>query len=94
MAIPMHGSSNWYTAKKNHLLRLSTPSKTYYDSEIKRTRDLSSGSIRIYVEFEYRRVFCKKCNAVKVETLSWLASNTRYTKRMNVILADFVVNLR
>ncbi|WKZ16486.1 MAG: transposase [Candidatus Jettenia caeni] len=56
-------------------------SKTFYDSETKRARDLSSGSFRISVEFEYRRVFCKKCNAVKVETLSWLASNIRYTKR-------------
>ena len=81
MVTRMQGSSNWNAVKKTVCSVCHTPLKTYYDREIKRTRDLSSGSFRIYVEFEYRRVFCKKCNAVKVETLSWLASNTRYTKR-------------
>lgn len=80
MVIHMRGSSNWYAVKKTVCSVCHTTSKTYYDSEIKRARDLSSGSFRIYVEFEYRRVFCKKHNAVKVETLSWLASNTRFAE--------------
>ena len=37
--------------------------------------------MRIYLEFEYRRVFCRRCNAVKRETLAWLASSKRFTGR-------------
>ncbi|QII09390.1 putative transposase [Candidatus Kuenenia stuttgartiensis] len=61
MVIRMRWSSNWYADKKNVCSVCHTPSKTYYDSEIKRAIDFSSGAFRIYVEFEYRRVFCKKC---------------------------------
>jgi transposase len=42
---------------------------------------LDSGGIRIYLEFEYRRVLCKRCQAVKRETLAWLASSKRFTER-------------
>lgn len=44
-------------------------------------RDLDSGGTRIYLEFEYRRVECRKCNRVKQETLAWLAESGRFTKR-------------
>ncbi|OGP23553.1 MAG: hypothetical protein A2X93_09295 [Deltaproteobacteria bacterium GWC2_56_8] len=37
--------------------------------------------MRIYLEFEYRRVFCRRCQAVKKETLAWLASSRRFTER-------------
>lgn len=37
--------------------------------------------MRIYLEFEYRRMFCKRCQAVKRETLAWLASSKRFTER-------------
>jgi transposase len=37
--------------------------------------------MRIYLEFEYRRLFCRSCKAVKRECLTWLASSGRYTKR-------------
>ena len=37
--------------------------------------------MRIYCEFEYRRVHCRRCQAVKQETLAWLASSGRFTKR-------------
>lgn len=37
--------------------------------------------MRIYLEFEYRRMRCRKCQAVKRETLSWLASSSRFTLR-------------
>lgn len=80
MVIHMRGSSNWYVVTKNVCSVCHTLSKAYYDNEIKRTRGLSSGSFRTYAEFEYCCVFYKKCNAVKVEVLSWIAPNTRYTK--------------
>lgn len=44
-------------------------------------RDLDSGGVRIYLEFEYRRVHCRRCDAVKRETLAWLSSSARFTKR-------------
>ncbi len=44
-------------------------------------RDLDAGSTRIYLGFEYRRVACPHCQAVKRETLSWLAKSARFTQR-------------
>lgn len=44
-------------------------------------RDLDAGAARIYLEFEYRRVACPRCKAVKRETLSWLAQSARFTQR-------------
>ena len=44
-------------------------------------RDLDTGTTHIYLEFEYRRVYCPCCLAVKRETLSWLASSARFTQR-------------
>lgn len=44
-------------------------------------RDLDAGATRIYLEFEYRRVACAHCNAVKRETLSMLAKSARFTQR-------------
>jgi len=44
-------------------------------------RDLDAGATRIYLEFEYRRVACPRCKAVKRETLSMLAKSARFTQR-------------
>ena len=44
-------------------------------------RDLDAGTTRIYLEFEYRRVACPQCEAVKRETLSMLAKSARFTQR-------------
>ena len=44
-------------------------------------RDLPCGDLRIYLEFELRRVNCRHCGGVKRERLDWLAANPRYTKR-------------
>ena len=44
-------------------------------------RDLDAAETRIYLEFEYRRVQCPRCNSVKQETLAWLASSSRFTQR-------------
>jgi len=35
----------------------------------------------VLLEFEVRRVFCKKCGKVKMEKLPWISENGRYTKR-------------
>ena len=44
-------------------------------------RDLDAGTTRIYLEFEYRRVLCPQCKAVKRETFSWLAKSARFTQQ-------------
>ncbi len=44
-------------------------------------RDLPCGDLRIYLEFELRRVDCRACGGVKREQLDWLAANPHYTKR-------------
>jgi transposase len=44
-------------------------------------RDLSCGDLSIYLEFDLRRVDCKRCGHVKSERLDWLADNPFYTKR-------------
>lgn len=53
----------------------------YRDRRTHWVRDLDIAGTRIYVEFEYRRVFCPKCQMVKRETLAWLASSARFTQR-------------
>ena len=52
-----------------------------YDRKVHRVRDLSCGDARIYLEFELRRVWCRRCGAVKQERLPWLADSPFYTKR-------------
>ena len=44
-------------------------------------RDLACGGMRILLEIEVRRVACRRCKAVKRESLEFLAANPRYTKR-------------
>src|SRR5215510_8339790 len=55
--------------------------KGWYDRTARRVRDLSCGDTRVYLEFEVRRVRCRRCGAVKQEKLAWLADNPFYTKR-------------
>jgi transposase len=56
-------------------------SRSYYDRTVRRARDLSCGDKRVFLDFEVRRVQCRRCNAVKRERLEWLADNPLYTKR-------------
>ena len=53
----------------------------WYDRRTRRTRDLSCGDRRVYLEFEVRRVRCQRCGLVKRERLDFLADNPFYTKR-------------
>lgn len=49
-------------------------------------RDLDAGAVHIYLDFEYRRVACPHCHAVKRETLTWLASSARFTRRFEDLI--------
>ena len=53
----------------------------WYDRTLRRVRDLSCGDTRVFLDFEVRRVFCRRCGKVKRERLSFLADNPLYTKR-------------
>jgi transposase len=53
----------------------------WYDRRRRQVRDLSCGDMRIYLEFEVRRVQCRSCGKVKRERLGFLADNPFYTKR-------------
>ena len=53
----------------------------WYDHSTRQVRDLSSADACIYLEFEVRRVQCRRCGQVKREHLAFLADNPFYTKR-------------
>jgi transposase len=53
----------------------------WYDSKLRRVRDLPCGGMRIYLEIGIRRIDCRSCQGVKQERLDWLANNPFYTKR-------------
>lgn len=44
-------------------------------------RDLACGDVRVYLEFEVRRLHCRSCGKVKRERLDFLADSPFYTKR-------------
>lgn len=54
---------------------------SFYDRKVRRIRDLSCGAMRIYLEVEVRRVWCRRCGTVKQETWPWRADNPFYPKR-------------
>ena len=58
-----------------------TRSRTFYDRATRRVRDTDAAGWRLYLAFEQRRIGCPRCRGVKVERLSWLAKNPRYTQR-------------
>jgi transposase len=53
----------------------------WYDRTVRRVRDLSCADTRVFLEFEVRRVDCRRCGNVKRERLDFLADNPLYTKR-------------
>ena len=53
----------------------------WYDRRERRVRDLASGPFRIYLQFDIRRLHCRRCGTVKREGLDWLAGNPFYTRR-------------
>src|SRR5271154_1893313 len=71
------------TPKKTTCGVCGQASRGYYDKIVRRARDLSSGDRRVYLEFEVRRVQCRRCGTVKRERLDWLGDNPLYTKRFS-----------
>jgi len=54
----------------------------FRDRRTHQVRDLDGGARHIYLEFEYRRVYCPRCKGVKQERLLWLAESSRFTLRL------------
>ena len=52
----------------------------FYGRKIRRVRDLSCGDMRVYLDVEIRRVFCRRCQKVNQEKLDGLADSAFYTK--------------
>ena len=48
---------------------------------MRQVRDLPCAGYRIILEFEVRRIACRRCGGVKRERLDFLADNPRFTKR-------------
>ena len=68
-------------SKKRSAAAVVERSLGWYDRRTRQVRDLSCGDTRIYLEFEVRRVQCRRCGKVKRERLEFLADNPFYTKR-------------
>jgi transposase len=87
--VPLERTSNRYRCRSSNITAASKKTVCecgrkrfgWYDSKSKLVRDLASGGTAVYLEFEIRRVECDRCNAVKTETLEWLAKSGRFTKR-------------
>ena len=46
----------------------------WYDRKVKVVRDLSCGDRRVYLEFDVRRIFCRKTGLVRQERIPWMAN--------------------
>ena len=68
------------TPKKTACAQCGKLWRSFYDRRPWVVRDLPCGPLRIYLEFEVRRVACTQCG-VRREKLPWLADNPFYTKR-------------
>jgi len=68
-------------SKKTACGGCGTSHRSFYDRKVRRIRDLSCGELRIYLEVEIRRVWCRRCGKVKQEKFPWLATNPFYTQR-------------
>jgi len=59
--IPTLALLRWCGVKKTLCGSCGRPVRSFYDRRIHRVRDQDSGGTRIYLEFEYRRVECRRC---------------------------------
>jgi transposase len=49
---------------------------------------LPCGDLEVYLQFERRRISCKRCGKIRQETLSWLSDNPFYTKRFAIYVGQ------
>ena len=66
-----------------------TSSGSHYDKKVHRIRDVDAGQMRIYLDFEYRRLYCWKCQGVKREAIPWMAKSSRHTQRLEDTIGHY-----
>ena len=66
-----------------------TAHHSFYDRRWYRSRDLDCGDHEVYLDFELRRVACRKCGGVKREKLDFLSEDPKYTQRFAVKIGAF-----
>ncbi len=62
-AIPRRGSSRLPGPQKTVCGSCGRAERTWYDRQTRRVRDLPSGDLRIYLEFDLRRINCRRYGA-------------------------------
>jgi len=50
---------------------------------------VDAGQMRIYLDFEYRRVDCHVCQGVKREAIPWMATSSRHTQRLEDTIGSY-----
>lgn len=45
--------------------------------------------MRLYLEFEYRRLYCRTCQGVKQEAIDWMAKSSRHTQRLEDTIGHY-----
>jgi len=60
----------------------------WYDRKRKMVRDFNCGALRVYLDFEIRRIQCKECGMVKMEHLAWLADHPLTTSRFAMHIGE------
>lgn len=75
------GGGHAAAASKKTICGCGMVYRSWYDTRNKTVRDLDAFGTAVYLSFGIRRVYCKRCQAVKTEQLLWLALSGRATKR-------------
>jgi transposase len=50
---------------------------------------VDAGGMRLYLEFEYRRLYCRTCRGVKQEAIPWMATSSRHTQRLEDTIGHY-----
>jgi transposase len=58
-----------------------------YDSSVRRWRHLDLGSCRLLLEFEIRRLNCRRCGRVRTEQVPWARPGARHARDFEDVVA-------
>ena len=66
-----------------------TKSRSIHSYEIRIVRNMNMFKTKVYIEYTYRKIRCKKCSNIKVEDLGLVDPYKRITRRF----AQYIVDL-
>ena len=58
-----------------------------YDTSLRRWRHLDLGGMRLYLEAEICRLFCRPCGRVRTEAVPWARPGARHTRDLQDLVA-------